>query len=95
MPKFTVDIPHQLSPQDAKARLEKARGKLEADYGVTCRWDGETRMLVNRKGLDGRVDVHPDRLAVDVDLGLLLMPAMGAIRKGITEKLTKLVNEPA
>lgn len=91
MPKFDVDIPHQLPPEEVRARLTKASSKLEQEYGATCKWDGEEALVVSRKGLNARVAVQPDRLHVDVDLGFLLSPMAGSIRNGITKQLTDLV----
>lgn len=92
MPKFNVEIPHALDAAEAKARLEKAQSKLEADYGAKCTWAGDV-MQVQRKGLDAQVTVTSGQLLVDVSLGLLLTPMMGTIREGITSRLTKLVSE--
>jgi len=92
MPKFNVEIPHNLDEAEAKARLQRAQAKLEAEYGAKCTWAGEV-MQVSRKGLDAHVKVAPGQLEINVSLGLLLTPMMGAIREGITNRLTKLVTE--
>jgi putative polyhydroxyalkanoate system protein len=92
MPKFNVEIPHTLDEADVKARLQRAQSKLEAEYGAKCTWNGDV-MQVSRKGLDAYVKVVPGQLVIDVSLGLLLTPMLGAIREGITSRLTKLVTE--
>ena len=91
MPKFEVDIPHTLQPDDVRQRLGRATAKLEREYGATCRWEGEDALIVSRKGLEARVAVEPSRLHVDVELGFLLSPMAGSIRNGITKQLTELV----
>jgi putative polyhydroxyalkanoate system protein len=91
MPKFDLEIPHTLAVPEVRARLEKARGKLENDYGATCTWEGEDRLMVTRKGLQAAVNVEPTRLHIDVQLGLLLSPLAGSIRNGITRQLTELL----
>lgn len=93
MPKFSLEIPHTLGPQEAKTRLENAQSKLEAEYGAKCSWAGSDVMQVTRKGLDASVKVEANRLAVNVSLGFLMTPMMGTIRDGITARLTKLVSE--
>ena len=93
MPKFNVEIPHALDAATAKARLEKAQSKLEAEYGANCTWASDSVMQVSRKGLDAQVKVTDSALLVDVSLGFLLTPMMGTIREGITSRLTKLVTE--
>jgi putative polyhydroxyalkanoate system protein len=91
MPKFDLEIPHSLPIDQVRARLEKARAKLESDYGATCTWQGEDTMVVARKGLNATVGIEAARLKVDVELGLLLTPMAGAIRSGITKQLTDLL----
>jgi putative polyhydroxyalkanoate system protein len=91
MPKFDLDIPHVLPVPEARTRLGRAKAKLEQEYGVTCTWEGEDRLLVTRKGLKASVSVEAARLRVDVDIGFLLSPLSGAIRAGITKQLTELV----
>lgn len=91
MPKFQVEIPHSHPLEEVHARLDRARAKLEADYGARCTWEGEDRLVVTRKGLNASVKVEPARLLVDVELGLLLSPMAGSIRSGITRQLTELM----
>jgi putative polyhydroxyalkanoate system protein len=94
VPKFEVDIPHALQPDDVRERLGRATAKLERDYGATCRWDGDGDLIVSRKGLEARVAVEPTRLHVKVDIGFLLTPMAGSIRSGITKQLTEMLQAP-
>ena len=41
MPKYEVDIPHSLTPAEAKQRIAGATGKLESDYGAACVWKND------------------------------------------------------
>ena len=91
MPKFDLEIPHNLDLPEVRSRLDRARGKLEADYGAKCSWDGEDKLVVARKGLQAVVNVEPTRLRIDVELGLLLSALSGSIRTGITRQLTELL----
>lgn len=91
MPKFDLEIPHKLTVDEVRARLERAKGKLEADYGATCTWEGADKLVVARKGLQANVNLQPDRVKVDVELGLLMSALSGTIRTGITKQLTELL----
>lgn len=96
MPKFEVDIPHALTPEEVRTRLGRASAKLERDYGASCTWEGEAgaqHLVVARKGLNARVAVEPTRLHVECELGFLLSPMAGSIRTGITKQLTDLVSK--
>jgi putative polyhydroxyalkanoate system protein len=90
MPKFEIEVPHALPVPEVKTRLEKAKGKLESEYGATCTWEGE-KLVVARKGLQAVVNIEPTRLRVDVELGFMMAPLAGAIRNGITKQLTDLL----
>jgi putative polyhydroxyalkanoate system protein len=91
MPKVDIEIPHGLSVEDARARLEKLTPKIEQEYAARCRWEGERRMLVSRKGLNVTMDIEPDRVRVHMELGLLLGALSGRIRDGITRQLSELL----
>ena len=88
MPKFEVDIPHALSPEEAKQRIEGATGKLERDYGAKCTWQSDKELSVSRKGLDARLSIEPSRVHIELNLGFLLSPLAGAIKAGISKELT-------
>jgi putative polyhydroxyalkanoate system protein len=91
MPKFAVDIPHSLTPEEAKQRLSGATGKLEQSYGAACTWKSDTELSVSRKGLDARVVVEPSRVHIDMNLGFLLTPFAERIKAGITKELTAIL----
>lgn len=88
MPKFEVDIPHALSPEEARARISGATTKLERDYGATCTWKGDKELVVSRKGLDARLAIEASRIHIDLNLGFLLTPLATAIKSGITKELS-------
>ena len=91
MPKFEVNIPHALPPDDVKARLTGATAKIESTYGATCRWTGDRQLAVTRKGFDALVNIEDARVHVDMTLGFLLVPLAGAIKAGLTKELSSLL----
>ena len=92
MPRVTVDIPHRLSREEARTRIMGATSRLEKEYSATCHWDGETRLVVTRKGLKAALDVEETQVRVALDLGFLLGPLGGSIRAGIVRQLTGLLS---
>ena len=88
MPKFEVDVPHALTPDEARARIARATPKLENEYGATCTWKGERELVVSRKGLDAHLAIEPSRIHVDLNLGFLLTPLANAIKNGIAKELS-------
>lgn len=95
MPKFDVDIPHALSPEEAKQRIAAATTKLEKDYGATCTWKTDHELVVARKGLDATVAIEPQRVHIDINLGFLLTALAGPIKAGITKQLSAILGAPA
>jgi putative polyhydroxyalkanoate system protein len=91
MPKYEVDIPHTLTPDDVKARLSGATAKIESNYGAACKWNGDRRLIVSRKGLDAQVTIEESRVHVDMNLGFMLVPLAGAIKAGLTKELVSLL----
>ena len=87
MPKYEVDIPHQLAVDEAKQRLTGATEKLTRDYGASCTWQGDN-LKVSRKGLDALVTVGPSNVHIDMNLGFLLTPFAEKIKSGIARQLS-------
>jgi len=91
MPKYEVDIPHTLTPDDVKTRLGGATAKIESHYGAACKWTGDRQLSVSRKGLDALVTIEDARVHVDMTLGFMLVPLAGAIKAGLTKELASLL----
>ena len=95
MAKYELYIPHSLTVDEVRTRLSRATPKLEAQYGAQCRWEAEDRLLVSRKGLDAQVQVEPERVRVNMELGFLMSAVGPAIRAGITKQLQDLLASPS
>ena len=91
MPKYQLDIPHTLAPEEAKKRINDATGKLSTDYGASCTWKTDSELAVSRKGLDAIVKLEPSRVRIDLNLGFLMTPFAELIKTGITKKLTAIL----
>jgi putative polyhydroxyalkanoate system protein len=95
MPKYEVDIAHNLPADEAKQRLSGAAGKLERDYGAACTWKSERELVVSRKGLDARLTIDPTRVHIDLSLGFLLTPFAERIKNGIAKELANILSAPS
>jgi putative polyhydroxyalkanoate system protein len=91
LPKYQLDIPHTLAPDEAKKRITEATGKLSTDYGASCTWRSDNELAVSRKGLDARVMLEPSRVRIDLNLGFLMTPFADLIKTGITKKLSAIL----
>jgi len=92
MPKFDLDIPHGLTPDEAKARISSATPKIESKYGAACKWTSDRQLSVSRKGLDATLTIEPARVHVDISLGLLLTPMANPIKNGLAKELASLLS---
>jgi putative polyhydroxyalkanoate system protein len=88
MPKYEVDIPHQLALAEAKQRISGATEKLTRDYGAACTWEADNQLKVSRKGLDALLTVGPANVHIVMNLGFLLTPFAEKIKSGIAKQLS-------
>jgi hypothetical protein len=101
MPKFSTRVPHSLSLEEARHRLngfvdiirEKMADKVS---DLEQSWDGDT---VNFKfktfgiPISGKIAVAEKELAVDGDLPFTAMMFKGQVEQTIHKYLTRLVGE--
>lgn len=91
MNKMEVEIPHQLTREEARTRIDRVMEKLARDFSAVCKWDEGDRLVVKRKGLQASLDVADDRVHVNLELGMLMRPFAGSIRAGIVKQLSHLL----
>ena len=92
MNKMEVDVPHQLSPDEARSRLDRVTERLARDYSAVCNWDGGSRLVVRRKGLQASLDIADDRVHVNLEFGMFMRPFAGTIRAGIAKQLAQILS---
>jgi putative polyhydroxyalkanoate system protein len=97
----TVDIPHDLSRAEARARLERGFGRLQGQLGggmmmaVEQSWQGDTlnfRTGALGQTITGRIDVLDDMVHIEVELPRLLA-AIADTLKGRLQKEGRLLLE--
>jgi putative polyhydroxyalkanoate system protein len=86
MPVIDICRSHHGQPARARAALDEAARSLAASYGIRHRWEGE-RLLFERSGLRGHVDVGPSDLRLRIELGLLLGTLRPVIEREIERQL--------
>lgn len=65
---------------------QTAADELAKEYDLTLRWDGDTLHL-RRNGVEGRIEVSPSQIALEIRLGLLLKGLRRVIEKKAGERL--------
>jgi len=99
MPKFSVQVPHSLTREEARARLERFADRLQQKFQTQVSdldqsWEDDTlRFRFKTYGipLSGGIAVNDASLDVDGDLPFSAMMFRGKIESSIREELEKLV----
>jgi putative polyhydroxyalkanoate system protein len=99
MPKFNVQVPHSLTREEARTRLERFADNLQRKFQTQVSdlhqsWEDDTlRFRFKTYGipLSGGIAVGDAALDVDGDLPFSAMMFRGKIESSIREELEKLV----
>ncbi|HEX3601210.1 MAG TPA: polyhydroxyalkanoic acid system family protein [Lacipirellulaceae bacterium] len=99
MPKFGVRVPHNLTKDEARSRLERFIEMLEAKFAnqvgdLQQSWDGDTlKFHFKTYGipLDGGITVADNELNLAGEMPFAAMMFKGKIESEIREQLEKLV----
>jgi putative polyhydroxyalkanoate system protein len=99
MPKFGVSVPHTLTKEDARSRLERFAEMLEAKFAnqvsdLQQSWEGDTlKFHFKTYGipLNGGITVADKELNVAGDIPFAAMMFKGKIESEIREQLEKIV----
>ena len=87
MPKFTVERPHCLSPEQARERLDALAAKLSAKYGLSSTWKTATEAEVKGTGASGKIVCGSNTVSVMIDLSFALTPLKGKIEDKVKREL--------
>jgi putative polyhydroxyalkanoate system protein len=91
MNRLEVEVPHHLSRDEARLRIDRVTEKLARDFSAECNWDDGGRLIVKRKGLQAFLDIADDRVHVDMEIGFFMRPFAGTIRAGIAKQLADIL----
>lgn len=86
MPSIDIRRPHQLSPTEAHAVMDKVAARMREKFDVQTQWQGET-LVFQRSGINGTIAIGNDEIHVSAQLGMLLSPLKGMIEQEIRRKL--------
>ena len=99
MPKFGVRVPHTLTKDEARSRLEHFAGAIEKKYAdkvsdLKQSWEGDTLKFHFKSygiALDGGITVTDQELNLAGDLPFAAMMFKGKIESEIRESLERIV----
>lgn len=99
MPRMSMQIPHSLSQDEAKSRVQGMITSLKEQYGSQIsdlheEWNGDTgRFSAKAMGFDlkGTLQITGNELRVDGDLPWAAKPFQGTIEATIRERAERLL----
>ena len=99
MPKFQLEVPHELGAAEAKSRLERfiemLQGKFQEKVSdLSQGWTGNTLNFGFKTfgiKINGAIDVQENALKVDGDIPFAAMMFKGKIESEIREQLGRLI----
>jgi len=99
MPKFGVTVPHKLTKEEARSRLERFAELLQSKYegkvtDLQQSWEGDTLKFSAKTfgiQLKGGIAVNDNDLKLDGDLPFAAMMFKGKIESDIKEQLERIV----
>lgn len=77
---------HTLGIENARSEVEKIAQSLRSELQADYKWSGN-KLLFERLGATGTIDVGADYIDVDVQLGMPLSLMKGKIEESINDKL--------
>ncbi len=92
MSEIKIERAHGLGQSEAQRRVTELEPKLKDKYGVKLDWKG-SQAQVKGTGVSGTLNVHNDKVAIDIKLGLLLRPMAGKIREALERQIDKALTQ--
>ena len=89
MPNIRIRRPHQLSIDEARARVDQVASRMQEKFGLAGQWQGDT-LGFSRPGVTGSIAVEREAIEVQARLGMLLTPLAAMIEQEIRRKLEDL-----
>lgn len=86
MPRITLQQPHQMTPPEAHAVVDKVAARMREKFGMACEWQGDV-LSFTRPGVKGGITVGASEIQVNAELGMMLAPLKGMIEQEIRRKL--------
>ena len=98
---ITITIPHRLTQQEARTRLQKGITDLKAQHAASIAqvaetWNGDQmsfRLTAMGQAITGRVDVQPSAIKLDIDLPWLLAAFAEKFRPRIEQEGRRMLED--
>ncbi len=91
MATISVGRPHTLSRQEVRAAAEELARELQSQYGLRCRWQGDTATF-SRSGVEGTLSIDEHTINLKIKLGLLASAFEQPLRQAVNNYLDEYVS---
>ncbi len=88
MPAIDITRSHSLGLDGARRAADDVAARLQREFGVATRWEGDS-VLVEGRGITGRLDAQPGAVRVTARLGLAARPFRRALQREIERELDR------
>ena len=88
MSHIRIERSHNKPHAEARKLAEHVAQEMADEFGFTYRWDGDT-LLFKRSGVQGKLEVEPERIHVEAKLSFLLL----ALKSRIESEVHKFLDE--
>lgn len=89
MPDIQLSQPHQLTQQQARAKVDEMTHQLESNLGLTTQWLDDHKLSFERSGANGVLTLTEQQVSVEVKLNFMLRAMKGTIEKELEKALRK------
>ena len=86
MSKIQITREYSLDKNNVRNEIQLLAEKLGSELSVEYSWQ-EDRLLFNRSGVDGFIELGDGELLLEIKLGMLLTPLKGKIETTIRDYL--------
>ncbi len=90
MPRIQVFQSHDVTPDEARRRLEALNADLRERYGLVPVWRSPTEVEITRSGASGTLRIEPRQIRVDIELSFALTMLRGRIEEQVRHELGSL-----
>jgi len=86
MANIHIEKDHHLGLENARAQVEELARSLKNELQADYEWKGN-RLVFERSGASGTIDVGPDHIDLNIELGLAFSMIKGVIEERINRRL--------
>ncbi|PEN08758.1 polyhydroxyalkanoic acid system protein [Longimonas halophila] len=80
MSTINLSQSHSMGTSGARTAVEKVADQLKQKLGADYHWEDDT-LKFDGGGASGTIDVQPEEVRVEIELGMLLSAMKGTVKK--------------